>query len=121
MILCPSRSRIWPGSKGSIMPCSCAMRRIHLSLLIVIGVTPWRYCREAGVALWRPGESKLERHPQQQPVRDVADQARLHGNVGSRRTQLIFEPSPKPRHVACVVERDHQFVVQKQASAVEIG
>src|SRR5659263_205006 len=37
MILLPSRSRIWPGSKGSIMPVVLAMWRIHLSLLIVMG------------------------------------------------------------------------------------
>src|SRR5574337_217288 len=36
MILWPSRSRIWPGSNGSIMPCCSAMRRIHRSLLMLI-------------------------------------------------------------------------------------
>jgi hypothetical protein len=28
--------RIWPGSNGSIMPVVSAMRRIHLSLLMLI-------------------------------------------------------------------------------------
>src|SRR3978361_453742 len=36
MILRPSASRPWPGSNGSIMPVASAVRRIHLSLLIVI-------------------------------------------------------------------------------------
>src|SRR6185369_5843730 len=118
MILCPSRWRIWPGSKGSIMPCSSAILRIHLSLLIVIGFTPWRYCREAGFPL--RSRSKLERHPQQQAVRHVANQAGLRRNVGARRTQLILEPGRKVQHVAGPVERDHQLVVQEQAAAVEI-
>jgi hypothetical protein len=30
------RLRTWPGSNGSIMPCCSAMRRIHLSLLMLI-------------------------------------------------------------------------------------
>src|SRR5690242_3231937 len=33
----PSSSRTWPGSNGSIIPVVCAMRRIHLSDLIIAG------------------------------------------------------------------------------------
>src|SRR6185312_5149122 len=40
MILWPSCSRIWPGSNGSIMPVCSAMRRIHLSLLMLMGKIP---------------------------------------------------------------------------------
>src|SRR4051812_41521255 len=34
----PSTERTWPGSNGSIMPCASAMRRIHLSLLMLMGL-----------------------------------------------------------------------------------
>ena len=44
MIRWPSRSRTWPGSNGSIMPCCSAMRRIHLSLLMLID--SWSRLRE---------------------------------------------------------------------------
>src|SRR3954462_9819896 len=36
MILRPSASRTWLGENGSIMPVCSAIRRIHLSLLILI-------------------------------------------------------------------------------------
>src|SRR4051812_7659762 len=41
----PSTSRTCFGSNGSISPCASAMRRIHLSLLIVMRGSPWRYSR----------------------------------------------------------------------------
>src|SRR5712671_8015971 len=36
----PFTSFTWPGSNGSIMRCSAAMRRIHLSDLMLIGARP---------------------------------------------------------------------------------
>src|SRR4051812_40581613 len=33
----PSTWRTWPGSNGSMRPCCSAIRRIHLSLLMLMG------------------------------------------------------------------------------------
>src|SRR5690242_6619524 len=47
----PSTERTWPGSNGSIMRCSCAMRRIHLSLLMLMAPCPW----SRAVCAWAAG------------------------------------------------------------------
>src|SRR5438105_10306430 len=59
MTLRPSTARTWFGSNGSIKPCSSAIRRIHLSLLIVMSCAPCGYSRWvrrlpflAACALW---------------------------------------------------------------------
>src|ERR1035437_5580313 len=66
MILWPSRSRICPGSKGSIMPLDSAMWRIHLSLLMVMGteLLRWPNCKQAAD---RPSR-QLALHPLHQIV-----------------------------------------------------
>src|SRR3569832_510752 len=45
MMRSPRRSRTWPDSKGSIMPWRSAMRRIHLSDLMLIEEPFVRLCR----------------------------------------------------------------------------
>src|SRR5687767_10700608 len=59
---CPLRSRTWPGSNGSIMPCSSAMRRIHLSALMLMlsGVLDRDFRECLGT---RPGRFELLRRP----------------------------------------------------------
>src|SRR5881396_2262692 len=89
--------RTWPGSNGSIMPCCSAMRRIHLSLLMLM----WGTRQSSGILRSSGAHSaravpQLRYHFREQAMRRTLDllsqYAEYHRDRRNIVTHLIGVP-----------------------------